>query len=250
VPIVKKAIDKQQFTQSQIIDKSSLLYEGTELVQLCSHSSNPVHTAFNEYGLMVMVTRSNFSTMKGQLIRIITFPRSRSIKFYTESAKFIAFLFCLAIISYAILIAKLRAYVDTDDLVTKFFDLITITVPPGLPASMSVGIVYSLNKLKNKNIYCISPDKIILGGRVEHICFDKTGTLTEEFMDFYEFVPKMGKDFQNPIRLTNKNTPENQRNLSTPDSINALDNMASCHSIMNLEGDNRLMGDPMEIKLF
>jgi cation-transporting ATPase 13A2 len=149
------------------------------LVQLCSHSSNPAHTVFNEYGLMTMVTRSNFSTMKGQLIRIITFPRSRTIKFYTEAAKFIAFLFCLAIISYAILVAKLRVYVDTDDLVLKFFDLITITVPPGLPASMSVGIVYSLNKLKKRNIYCISPDKIILGGRVEHICFDKTGTLTE-----------------------------------------------------------------------
>lgn len=57
---------------------------------------------------MVMVTRSNFSTMKGQLIRIITFPRSRSIKFHTESAKFIAFLFLLSVISYLILISKLK----------------------------------------------------------------------------------------------------------------------------------------------
>jgi cation-transporting ATPase 13A2 len=69
-------------------------------------------------------------------------------------------------------------------------------------------------------------------------------------MDFYEFVPKMGKDFQNPVRLINKNTPENQKNLNTLDSIRALDNMASCHSIMNLEGNNTLIGDPMEIKLF
>lgn len=69
-------------------------------------------------------------------------------------------------ISYGILIAKLQSVVEANDLVLKFFDLITITVPPGLPASMSVGIVYSINKLKSKNIYCISPDKIILGGRV------------------------------------------------------------------------------------
>lgn len=178
VPIVKKAVDKQQYEQTGTPDRSSLLFEGTELVQVCSHSGNKVHTPFNQYGLMVMVTRSNFSTMKGQLIRIITFPRSRSIKFYTESAKFIGFLFALSIISYLILIAKLKQYVEPSDLAQKFFDLITITVPPGLPASMSVGIVYSLNNLKNKNIYCISPDKIILGGRVEHICFDKTGTLT------------------------------------------------------------------------
>ena len=250
VPIVKKAVDKQQFQQTQLPDKSSLVFEGTELVQLCSHSSNPTHQPYTEYGLMVLVTRSNFATMKGQLIRIITFPRSRSVKFHRESAKFIAFLFVLSIISYLILIAKLRTFVEVDDLVLKFFDLITITVPPGLPASMSVGIVYSLNKLKSKNIFCISPDKIILGGRVEHICFDKTGTLTEEFMDFYEFVPKVGKTFQQPIRLSNKNNSENQKNLSTPDSVRALDNMASCHSIMNLEGTDKLIGDPMEIKLF
>lgn len=197
-----------------------------------------------------MLTRTNFATIKGQLIRIISFPRSRSIKFYAESAKFIAFLFLLSIISYAILIAKLVQYVETNDLIVKFFDLITITVPPGLPASMSVGIVYSLNKLKKRNIFCISPDKIILGGRVEHICFDKTGTLTEDFMDFYEFVPKSGKSFQNPVRLTTKNEPENAKNLTSKDSVHALNNMASCHSIMNLEGTDKLIGDPMEIKLF
>ena len=60
----------------------------------------------------------------------------------------------------------------------KFLDLISISVPPGLPASMSVGIAYSINRLKSSGIYCISPDKIILGGRVNLICFDKTGTLT------------------------------------------------------------------------
>jgi len=43
VPIVKKAIDRQQFQQSQSLDKSSLIFEGTELVQICSHSSNPAH---------------------------------------------------------------------------------------------------------------------------------------------------------------------------------------------------------------
>lgn len=69
-------------------------------------------------------------------------------------------------------------------------------------------------------------------------------------MDFYEFVPKSKDQFQNPIRLTTKTHSENQRNLSTQDSIRALDNMASCHSIMNLEGTGKLIGDPMEIKLF
>lgn len=89
------------------------------------------------------------------------------------------FLFVLAVISYIILTFQLKsADVSSTDIAQKFFDLITITVPPGLPASMSIGIGYSIHKLLQSKIYCISPDKIILGGRIEHICFDKTGTLT------------------------------------------------------------------------
>jgi magnesium-transporting ATPase (P-type) len=34
--------------------------------------------------------------------------------------------------------------VDTLDLILRFIDLITITVPPGLPVSMTYGIVFSL----------------------------------------------------------------------------------------------------------
>lgn len=97
---------------------------------------------------MLCVTRTNFSTIKGQLIRIISFPKSRDIRFYVESAKFVAFLFILAVVSFGILIGiKLKYFVEPNDIVVKFFDLITITVPPALPASMTVGIAYSLSKL-------------------------------------------------------------------------------------------------------
>ena len=140
---------------------------------------------------MVCVIRTNFRTIKGQLIRVISFPKDRQMNFYIQSGKFVIFLFILSVVSYCILIIKLSNAVPGDDLVLKFFDLITITVPPGLPASMSVGIAYSIRRLKYCNIFCISPDKLIAGGRINHICFDKTGTLTELYMDFYEFVPKV-----------------------------------------------------------
>lgn len=166
VPIVKKGIDQQEFQHSNTIDKSSYVYEGTLIVQVCSYSNNPVQVPFNSYGLMVMIMKTNFSTLKGQLIRTISFPRKRNIRFFKESAKFIAFLFCLSVVSYLILIARLHKNVTNSDLALKFFDLITITVPPGLPASMSIGIIYSLSSLKKKKIYCISPDRIISGGRV------------------------------------------------------------------------------------
>ena len=41
--------------------------------------------------------------------------------------------------------------------IDRSLDLITIAVPPALPAAMTAGIVFAINRLKKKNIYCISP---------------------------------------------------------------------------------------------
>jgi cation-transporting ATPase 13A3/4/5 len=68
--------------------------------------------------------------------------------------------------------------------VKKSLDLITITVPPALPAAMSIGIVFALSRLKEGQIFCISPPCINVAGRVKTIVFDKTGTLTEDSLRF------------------------------------------------------------------
>jgi len=41
----------------------------------------------------------------------------------------------------------------------KALDIITIAVPPALPTAMSVGIVYALQRLKKRQIYCINPSR-------------------------------------------------------------------------------------------
>ena len=82
--------------------------------------------------------------MKGQLIRIISFPVEKVNQFEKESVKFLLFLFCLTVLSYAFLALKLASVADPLDFVVKFLDLITVTVPPGLPVSMTFGIVYAL----------------------------------------------------------------------------------------------------------
>jgi P-type E1-E2 ATPase len=45
---------------------------------------------------------------------------------------------------------------------------------------MTVGTVYAQNRLKKKQIYCISPPRINISGKLKLVCFDKTGTLTED----------------------------------------------------------------------
>lgn len=69
-------------------------------------------------------------------------------------------------------------------MIIKALDLVTIAVPPALPAAMSVGVVFALNRLKRGQIYCISPPCINVAGRVKSVVFDKTGTLTEDSLKF------------------------------------------------------------------
>ena len=51
-------------------------------------------------------------------------------------------------------------------LIDKSLDLITVTVPPALPATMSAGVAFAVTRLKRAQIYCISPPRVNLSGRV------------------------------------------------------------------------------------
>ena len=68
-------------------------------------------------------------------------------------------------------------------------DLITIVIPPALPAAMTIGSIYAQKRLKEKGIFCISPRTINVAGSIQCVCFDKTGTLTEDGLDMQGIVP-------------------------------------------------------------
>ena len=50
------------------------------------------------------VVRTNFVTTKGQLIRIILFPREQENIFQKQAVKFLFFLFVLAILTYVVVV--------------------------------------------------------------------------------------------------------------------------------------------------
>ena len=58
-------------------------------------------------------------------------------------------------------------------IIVRSLDLVTITVPPALPAALAMGIVFAQRRLVTKNIYCISPRSINICGTVNTVCFDK-----------------------------------------------------------------------------
>lgn len=62
---------------------------------------------------------------------------------------------------------------DAVKIVVESLDLITIVVPPALPAAMTVGRFYAQKRLKTNNIFCISPRSINVAGSIDCCCFDK-----------------------------------------------------------------------------
>ena len=120
----------------------------------------------------------------------------------------------------------------------RILDLITVVVPPSLPAAMTIGTVYSQARLIKKKIFCISPPRINVAGKTKICCFDKTGTLTEEGLDFWGILKGMDLG-GNPIRNPKKE-------MENTDLI--THSMASCHSLTVINGE--FIGDPLDIKMF
>lgn len=63
--------------------------------------------------------------------------------------------------------------IEVWDIVIKTLDIVTIAVPPALPAAMTVGKLYALYRLKQNQIFCINSRVINVTGSVNCICFDK-----------------------------------------------------------------------------
>lgn len=67
----------------------------------------------------------------------------------------------------------LLSQVPPKDTVTMALILLTTTVPPVLPAALTIGNVYAQKRLKKKKIFCISPQRINMCGQINLVCFDK-----------------------------------------------------------------------------
>lgn len=69
--------------------------------------------------------------------------------------------------------------VPAHTIVIESLDIITITVPPALPAAMTAGIVYAQRRLKRIGIFCISPQRINMCGQLNLVCFDKVDPISQ-----------------------------------------------------------------------
>ncbi|XP_046811083.1 polyamine-transporting ATPase 13A3 isoform X2 [Lucilia cuprina] len=231
VPVTKTPLPMKR---DVIFDKKEharhTLFCGTKVIQTRLIGSEKV--------LAIVINTGNI-TAKGGLIRSILYPPPVDYKFEQDSYKFIEFLGLIALIGFIYtLVSKILRHVDPVKIAVESLDLITIVVPPALPAAMTVGRFYAQKRLERNSIYCISPRSINVAGSIDCCCFDKTGTLTEDGLDMWGVVPKSATNqFQIPIKQIDRLPCDN-----------FLFGMVTCHSITIMNG--KMMGDPLDLKMF
>ncbi|KAI0081294.1 hypothetical protein K474DRAFT_1768739 [Panus rudis PR-1116 ss-1] len=220
----------------------SFLYAGTKVVRI----RNSLVAADGSGGrpALGLVVRTGFDTTKGALVRSMLFPKPMGFKFYRDSIRFILVLAGLAGLGFcASAVQFVRLGVKWHTILLRALDLITVVVPPALPATLSIGTSFAIGRLRKLGIFCISPSRVNVGGKINVCCFDKTGTLTEDGLDI------LG------VRAPERNAPrfgeliEDVRDLQiNHGKANFLYALATCHSLKQVDG--HVIGDPLDVKMF
>ncbi|KAI9014038.1 hypothetical protein DFJ74DRAFT_681076 [Hyaloraphidium curvatum] len=197
------------------------------------------------------------------LHRSLLFPTSPPFKFYSDSLKFLAILFAIAVVGVVKRVVEgIQRGTRSEGMWVTALDMITIAIPPALPIVLTIGTGFSLARLRARHgIGCIDPPRINFAGRVTLVCWDKTGTLTREGVvseGLEAWDAKSGWEARPP-------GPAGARN---PVGDPAALVMATCHSVLRSavplpphhghdpeeddpgEADDGLLGQPLELAMF
>ncbi|XP_066529364.1 cation-transporting ATPase 13A2 isoform X2 [Hoplias malabaricus] len=230
VPVMKTPLPVSDSLYSPESQRRHTLFCGTQIIQAKGGSSAGK-------GAIAVVTSTGFFTAKGDLISSILYPQPLNFRFYRDAIKFLMFLGMLALIGTVYSVVMLyRSNTTWTELVIRSLDIVTIVVPPALPAAITTGTIYAQGRLKKQGVFCISPPRINICGKISLFCFDKTGTLTEEGLDVWGVKVANGSGFNELI-------PDPR--LLPPGAM--LSALASCHSVALLGGQP--IGDPLELKM-
>ncbi|NXA31246.1 AT133 ATPase, partial [Eudromia elegans] len=213
------------------VHKRHTLFCGTNVIQTRFYTGELVKA---------LVVRTGFSTAKGQLVRSILYPKPTDFKLYRDAYLFLLSLVVVAGIGFLYTVVNsILNKVPVHTIIIESLDIITITVPPALPAAMTAGIVYAQKRLKKIGIFCISPQRINICGQLNLVCFDKTGTLTEDGLDLWGIQRVESARFL---------LPEERACSESLLKSEFVACMATCHSLTKIEGV--LSGDPLDLKMF
>ncbi|KAG7114896.1 cation-transporting ATPase like protein [Verticillium longisporum] len=219
------------------------LFCGTKIIR----ARRPQDDQGGDAVALALVVRTGFSTTKGSLVRSMLFPKPSGFKFYRDSFRYVGVMAMVAMLGFVVsLINFIRLDLAWHLIIVRALDVITIAVPPALPATLSIGTSFALARLKKKQIYCISPQRVNVGGKIDIMCFDKTGTLTEDGLDILGVRVASGGRFSDIMGDVATLYKAINKDLKSSFAA-ALFTMATCHSLRVV--DDQLVGDPLELRM-
>lgn len=257
----------------------NVLFAGTR-VKACNVSSS------SDFGTSCigLCYRTGFRSARGQLVASLLAPRDESMSFFSDSLTVIAFMFLLTIGLYVIVAFKLKSMgTSYYGIFLRFFDAITIAVPPALTACLTMATTISVDRLKECGIFVSDTNRVNWAGSISAACFDKTGTLTEDKLVFQGIYlacrhtstshPTVNSHFQSGICHDDCPTEGRSRvdlvdgrgagvaedilrlvqvdaSMVAGSSQDCIELMATCHSLAIVEGEAEPCGDPLEVELF
>lgn len=224
------------------------LFCGTKIIR----TRRPQEDQDGDATALALVVRTGFNTTKGALVRSMLFPKPSGFSFHRDSFRYIGVMAIVAFLGFtATFFNFIRLGLEWHLIIIRAFDLITIVVPPALPATLAIGTTFAVGRLKKKQIFCISPQRVNVGGKLDIMCFDKTGTLTEDGLDVLgiRVVMPDTKKFSDLI----SRPPLAEERIDVPSAPlgslqAALYTMSTCHSLRAVDGE--LIGDPLDVKMF
>lgn len=89
---------------------------------------------------------------------------------------------------------------------------------------VAIGTGFAISRLKEKGIFCISPPRLNICGKLDVICFDKTGTLTEDGLDVMGFRYTLNEE---TLRFSPCSTTTDERPISPALSESAVEHLYS-----------------------
>lgn len=253
IPVTNESLELLDLSASTIHPEVGrhLLFCGTKIIR----ARRPHDDTDDEAAALAMVVRTGFNTTKGALVRSMLFPRPQGFSFYRDSFRYMYVMGGIAAVGFvASFVRFVQIGLAWHLIIVRALDLITIVVPPALPATLTIGTQFAIGRLKKKQIFCISPQRVNVGGKLDVMCFDKTGTLTEEGLDVLGIRVVQRPDnrfsdlFTEAMDILPSAAYERDPTVDYAVHKAALHTMATCHSLRVI--DDELVGDPLDEKMF
>lgn len=237
VPVTKTPLDESTLRPNEprpdLTKRSAtLLYSGT-IVKYVSAGS------------IAVVYKTGFRSAKGMLVAALLIPKEEMLKFFADTMQAMGFMIIITTAIFGWSAAELAAIgTSSIEIFLAYLTALTISVPPGLVACLSVATSISIDRLYHRHSISVSEtSRVNYAGLVSFASFDKTGTLTDENIDY------QGMQLVSPASLQEINAlgaQAGEKEVLTPEMM-CRELMATCHGMSIV--DNVAAGDPLEVEL-